>query len=170
MSPKEASSSLCGCWCAPFAPSPHWSCYSGQPAPQRPKQVVASQSWQHSNGEASRLALAIPCLRPTSFSRFHGGHVIMSYSESWTPHFEIMSSYTLQLGPVQPCSGPGKVTHVIMSFMVLTSCNCCFADPSLLSRAIQICPLTSQKDLQHIGSCCVVWSCRNIAGYFSKHR
>lgn len=24
-----------------------------------------------------------------------------------------MSSYTLQLGPVQPCSGPGKVTHVI---------------------------------------------------------
>lgn len=24
-----------------------------------------------------------------------------------------MSSYTLQLGPVQPCSGPDKVTHVI---------------------------------------------------------
>ena len=166
MSPKEASSSLCGCWCVPFAPSPHWSCYSGQPAPQRPKQVVASQSWQHSNGEASRLALAIRCLRPTSFSRFHGGHVIMSYSESWTPHFEIMSSYTLQLGPVQPCSGPGKVTHVIMSFMVLTSCNCCFADPGsgpLEQGHPNLSTDLSKRPATHRELLCV-WSCRSIAG------
>ena len=128
MSPKKASSSLYGCWCVPFAPSPHWSCYSRLPAPNKSwhsetnnihccesQRRFLLQNWQvwSANIQCEASAFAWPFLASNQhLTRFHG---VMSYSESTKSQpFDIMSSSTIQLGPLQPCSEPGKVTHVLM--------------------------------------------------------